>query len=104
MMQYQSKFVWNISEILGFEVFDQHGEYLGILYEVLATGSNDIWIVRYYDEEILIPALKNIIKEVNIVRKKIFVSLPQEYESTLCNIQSLNKGMCSSDGYMIYED
>ncbi|MDR3243957.1 MAG: PRC-barrel domain-containing protein [Elusimicrobiota bacterium] len=94
---------WKISEILGFEVFNKSGGYLGVLYDVLNTGSNDIWVVRYYDEEIMIPALKNIVIEVNALRKKIFISLPQEYESIFGAVKSAD-GESEYNGYIIYED
>ncbi|MDR2860354.1 MAG: PRC-barrel domain-containing protein [Elusimicrobiota bacterium] len=93
---------WKISGILGFEVYNLSGEYLGVLYDVVITGSNDVWVVRSSYEEILIPALKNIIKEVNMVRKKIFVSLPKEFEMIYGSIQSAD-GNERSD-YIIYED
>ncbi|MDR0822472.1 MAG: PRC-barrel domain-containing protein [Endomicrobium sp.] len=96
------KIKWEISEILGFDVFNQSGECLGVLYDVLATGSNDVWVVRYYDEEILIPALKNIIKDVNLADKKILLSLPKEYEKVFVNTAA----DCNLEynGYTIYED
>jgi 16S rRNA processing protein RimM len=97
-----SKSSWKISEILGFEVFNDSGECLGVLSDVMATGSNDIWVVKDGHEETLIPALKTAVKEVNILRKKIFVSLPKEYEMIYGAIQSADGHQ--DDAYIIYED
>jgi RimM protein, required for 16S rRNA processing len=94
---------WKVSDILGFEVFDQSGERLGILSEVVPTGSNDVWVVKYDNEEYLIPALKTIVKEVNILRKKIFVALPEGFESAYGSVKSAD-GNLEYNGYLVYED
>lgn len=98
-----SNSTWKVSEILGFEVFNQSGERLGVLSDVISTGSNDVWVVKYDNEEILIPALKNIVKEVNVLRKKIFVSLPSGYESVYGSVKSAD-GILEYNGYLVYED
>jgi 16S rRNA processing protein RimM len=94
---------WKISDILGFDVFNQNGSRLGVLSDVVLTGSNDIWVVKYYNEEILIPALKTIVKEVNIIRKKIFVVLPKEYEDIYGQVKSADD-LLEYNGYYVYED
>lgn len=94
---------WKVSEIIGFEVFNQSGERLGVLSDVISTGSNDIWVVKYDNEEILIPALKNIVTEVNTVRKKIFVTLPGGYESIYSSSKSAD-GILEYNGFIVYED
>ncbi len=103
MKQKTSQITWKVSDILNFEVFNQAGERLGVLSEVISTGSNDVWVVKYDNEEILIPALKNIVKEVNILRKKIFVSLPSGYENIYVNEKSAD-GHIEYNGYLVYED
>ncbi|GHT22341.1 hypothetical protein AGMMS49953_01000 [Endomicrobiia bacterium] len=94
---------WKVSDILGFEVFNQNGKRLGILSDIILTGSNDVWVVKYYNEEVLIPALKNIVKEVNVIRKKIFVILPKEYEYIYSQVK-LADDVLEYNGYFVYED
>ncbi|MDR3253849.1 MAG: PRC-barrel domain-containing protein [Endomicrobium sp.] len=94
---------WKVSDILGFEVFNQHGTRLGIFSDIILTGSNDVWVVKDYNEEVLIPALKDIIKEVNIVRKKIFVVLPKGYEDIYGHVKSADD-ILEYNGYFVYED
>ena len=71
---------WKVSDLAGCSVYDEAGEKLGVFSDVLPTKSNDIWVV--IDErggkktELLIPALKTIVKEVDIAAKKITVKLP----------------------------
>ena len=74
---------WDVSEIVGFEVFDTTERKLGVLKEVTKTGNNDVWVVETAfpnAPEILIPALSSVIVEVNIETKKIVVDLPQGLE------------------------
>lgn len=95
---------WKVSDILGFEVYSQSGDKLGILSEVISTGSNDVWVVKYDNEEILIPALKSFINEVNMLRKKIFVTLPEGYEDIYGNSVKSADGSVEYNGYIVYED
>lgn len=57
-----------ICDIIGLEVYDLDGRKLGRIKDVLKTGSNDVYICDSYigKKDILIPALKEIVKEVNI--------------------------------------
>jgi 16S rRNA processing protein RimM len=67
-----------ICDLIGCEVSDEKGRSLGLLKEVLKTGSNDVYAVGFENEkDILIPALKSVVKEISIENKKITVSLPK---------------------------
>lgn len=66
-----------ICDIVESDVFDIHGELLGKLADVLQTGANDVYIVKDDKREILIPALKTVVKEINLQSKKIIVDLPE---------------------------
>lgn len=60
-------------DIIGCEVFDGE-EKIGVVTEVLKTGSNDVFQVEDAEgKEILIPALKSVVKEINVADKKIFI-------------------------------
>ncbi|MBR4903370.1 MAG: 16S rRNA processing protein RimM [Selenomonadaceae bacterium] len=58
-----------IFDVIGCEVFDGDKK-LGIVTNVLRTGSNDVFEV---DGNILIPALKSVVKSIDIASKKILV-------------------------------
>ena len=58
-------------DIVGCEVFDGE-KFFGKVENVLKTGSNDVFQVKG-DEEILIPALKSVVKKIDIANKKIFI-------------------------------
>jgi 16S rRNA processing protein RimM len=59
---------WKIKDILGFEVYDNKSNKLGLLSDVMTTGANDIWVIKSHEEELLIPALKSIVTEVNTIK------------------------------------
>lgn len=65
-----------IFQIIGLEVYE-NGTYLGKIIDVIETGSNDVYIVKNQEKEILIPALKSIVKEINLENKKMIVVLPE---------------------------
>lgn len=94
---------WKIKDILGFEVYDNKSNKLGLLSDVMSTGSNDIWVIKSQEEELLIPALKSIVTEVNILRKKIFVTLPDGYESMYGSKIKIDD-ILEYAGYIVYED
>ena len=56
-------------DIIGCEVFDDDKK-VGTVTDVLKTGSNDVFEV---DGKILIPALKSVVRSIDIAAKKILV-------------------------------
>ncbi|AUS96470.1 16S rRNA processing protein RimM [Clostridium thermosuccinogenes] len=66
-----------IADIIGCEVFEEDTR-LGIVEDVLQTGSNDVYVVKRENKrDILIPALKSVVTEVSIPDRKIKVVLPE---------------------------
>ena len=52
-----SKSMWKVSDLAGSKVLDASGVELGVLSDVLPSGSNDIWVVQAAGgKEILISA------------------------------------------------
>lgn len=63
-----------IADLIGLEVLCDDGRKIGVLKEVLPTGANDVYEVEREDgTDLLIPAIKECILEVNI--KKGFVKV-----------------------------
>lgn len=67
-------------DIIGLEVFDLEGVSLGFVTEVLKTGSNDVYVASKKGEakQLLIPALKAVVKEINVPEGRMVVDLPEE--------------------------
>ena len=70
---------WKVSDITGCEVIDEAGQKIGVLIDVLPSKANDVWVIRtdtVKSGELLLPALKDVVKKVDIAAKKITVSIP----------------------------
>ena len=56
-----------IADLIGLKVTSDEGEDLGVLEDVLQTGANDVYVIKPEgEEEILLPAIKECVKEVDI--------------------------------------
>lgn len=65
-----------IVDIIGSEVYTDGNELLGKVVDVFPTGSNDVYTVKNSDgREILLPAIEEVIKDIDIKNKKIVVHL-----------------------------
>ena len=51
---------------------------LGEIYDVIATGSNDVYWIRE-PKELLIPALKTIVKEVDVEAQRVVIAPVREW-------------------------
>ena len=71
------KDTYYIFDLLGCSVYEEQ-ECLGVVTDVLQTGSNDVYVVKDENEkELLIPALGWVVLSVDIAEKKIQVQLPK---------------------------
>jgi len=61
-------------ELLGLNVYLTTGQYLGAVKDVFPTGSNDVYVVEGQGKEFLIPAIHQVIKEINIAEKRMVIS------------------------------
>ncbi|MDN5317225.1 MAG: rRNA processing protein RimM, partial [Thermoanaerobacterium sp.] len=64
-----------IKDLLNMKVYTDDQKELGILKDVLKTGANDVYVVKTDDRDILIPAIKDVIKKVDIKERKMTVHL-----------------------------
>lgn len=55
-----------IADLIGLAVVDEQENVLGTLTDVLATGANDVYIVTKDGKELLIPAIRQCILDVNL--------------------------------------
>ena len=68
----EGEFFWH--ELLGLKVFLENGDYLGDFYQVIETGSNDIYVVRDGEKEYLIPATYEFVRDIDLVNGKVIIS------------------------------
>ena len=65
-----------IVDLLESKIITDTGTILGNLVDIYNTGSNDIYVVKdELGKQILLPAIKEVIKEIDIENKKIIVHL-----------------------------
>ncbi len=60
-----------LHQIIGCQITDLEGTFLGKITEVLQTGANDVYSVAGGKQSFLVPAVPDIVKEINIEQKTI---------------------------------
>ncbi|GFR35849.1 ribosome maturation factor RimM [Thermobrachium celere] len=64
-----------IADLIGLDVYTLEGEYLGKITDVFSTGSNDVYEIKKDKKSILIPAIKDVVKEVDIDNSVMKINL-----------------------------
>ena len=65
-----------IADLLECDVYTVDGDVLGKMDDVFKTGSNDVYVVKSTEgKQILLPAIKDVIQNIDINNKKIIVKL-----------------------------
>jgi 16S rRNA processing protein RimM len=65
-------------EVLGLPVYEAAGgALLGYLEEVIPTPAHDVYAVRLDQREVLLPAVEDVVLEINLAERFIKVSLPE---------------------------
>ena len=65
-----------IADLIGLQAESDEGEDLGELSDVLQTGANDVYVLsKEGTDDILLPAIRECVKEVDLENGKIIVHL-----------------------------
>lgn len=66
-----------IYQLVGLKVYE-HERLLGVVADIFKTGSNDVYVVESDDRKrpLLIPALKDVVKDIDVDKGLINVELP----------------------------
>ena len=64
-----------IADLIGMEVFLEDGSLFGRIKDVMETGANDVYIVQTQEKEVLIPAIKDCILQVDVESNKMVIHL-----------------------------
>ncbi len=62
-------------DLEGMEVYSTLGEYLGKINIIYQTGANDVYEIVNGNKTFLIPAVKDVVKEVDIKNKKMVINV-----------------------------
>jgi 16S rRNA processing protein RimM len=60
-------------EAIGCEVVTADGLRIGVIEEVIATGANDVWVVRDGKTEVLVPVIENVVKSIDLHARRMVV-------------------------------
>jgi 16S rRNA processing protein RimM len=66
-----------IHDLIGLRVEDENGAVLGTLSEILTTGANDVYVVAGEEGELLLPALRDVVRQVDLAGRRVIVSVPE---------------------------
>jgi len=58
-------------EIEGLKAFDDTGKYYGVIEEIIATGSNDVYVVRGDGKEWLVPMIDSVVQNIDLEEGKL---------------------------------
>lgn len=65
-----------IADLIGLNVYTDEGKLLGRLEDIYNSGSSDIYVVKNeLGKQILLPAIKDVIKQIDLNDEKIVVHL-----------------------------
>jgi 16S rRNA processing protein RimM len=62
-------------QILGMTVQDAGGHDLGTVVDIVHTGANDVYVVHGPQGELLIPAIDDVVRKVDVERRRMVVEL-----------------------------
>ncbi len=71
----EGTFYW--FELIGMSVYTRQDQYLGVVENIIPTGSNDVYVVRDGETEILVPALASVVQIVDTDQRRMEVDLPE---------------------------
>ena len=65
-----------IADLIGLEVYTEEGKLLGKVDDIYNTGASDIYVIKdELGKQILLPAIKDVIKQIDLEQEKIVVHL-----------------------------
>lgn len=65
-----------IADLIGLEVYTEEGNLLGKVDDIYNTGASDIYVIKdELGKQILLPAIKDVIKQIDLEQEKIVVHL-----------------------------
>ncbi len=67
-------------EIEGLAAYAQDGEYLGVVTEIIYTGSNDVYVVRDADaRELMVPALSDVVGRIDVEQGEMHLRVQRQW-------------------------
>ena len=71
-------------QLIGIIVYDLKDNFLGEIVEIIETGSNDVYVIKLEGQpDILIPALSEYIKNIDLLNSKMIINLNESLNTRL---------------------
>jgi 16S rRNA processing protein RimM len=67
----EDEYYWH--ELIGMEVCTEAGKSVGRLENILETGNHDVYVVKKGERETLIPAIRDVVREVDVAGRKMII-------------------------------
>lgn len=64
-------------DVIGIDVFNEEGIFIGKIVSIFPTGSNDVYVCRGGKKEVLLPAISDVIRNIDIRNKTMTVKIPE---------------------------
>jgi 16S rRNA processing protein RimM len=62
-------------QLMGLDVLNADGEVLGEIVDIIPTGSNDVYVARGKLGEILIPAIEDVVKSIDLEKRRVVIEV-----------------------------
>lgn len=72
----EDEYFWD--DIIGLEVVTEEGEKLGVVTSIIPTGSNDVYVCEGPGGEVLLPAVEDFIKKIDVNKGIMIAERPEE--------------------------
>jgi 16S rRNA processing protein RimM len=72
LLRGEGDYFWH--ELIGVKVYCLNGKFIGEIKHILSTGGNDIFVVGEGKEEVLIPAIHEVVKQIDLGDKRMIIS------------------------------
>ncbi len=60
-------------DVIGCEVFLTDGRRIGAVEEIIATGANDVFVVRDEGKEVLVPVIADVVKQIDVAARRVVI-------------------------------
>lgn len=71
----EDEFYWH--EIIGLKAITESGDYIGEVSSIIPAGGADVYIITGGPREILLPAIEEVIRKIDIEKREIVVRIPE---------------------------
>lgn len=62
-----------VHDLIGLKVFDVNGRKIGVITDVWLLPANDVYVVESKGKEILIPAISDVVKRIDLEKRMIVI-------------------------------